>query len=362
MKYLLRLTSTVKISSHLFKSKTTTPRSYRTFETMAASLPKTQRALLQPDPLSTDLILTTLPVPTPDFAKDEHLIKVHAVAPCNGELLWTKNFPPPAELAALKTLVPCDDVAGTVVSGPSSSPFKPGDRVYGRTNYFRTGNAREYTIGITSELARVPEHLNNAEAASVGLSALTAWQALFVQAGFGGYEDGGYEGKRVFVTAASGSVGSWVVQLAKAAGAEVIGTCGPDNIDFVKSLGASEVLNYRTTDFKAWAEEAGKKVDVVIDTIGKKSLEDAWWTVKDGGLIISIFQPPLRPAGCVGKDIKNFFFVMTPDGENLGKISKLLTEGKVKTNLDSVYPLEKFGEAFARVAGGHAKGKVAIEI
>ena len=196
----------------------------------------------------------------------------------------------------------------------------------------------------------------------MGLSALTAWQALFVQAGLGGFEDGSYRGKRVFVTAASGSVGSWVVQLAKAAGAEVIGTCGPDNIDFVKSLGATEVLNYRNTDFRAWAEQEGKKVDVVIDTIGKKSLEDAWWTIKDGGLIISIFQPPLKPAECAVKDVKSHFFIMIPDGENLSKISKLLAEGKVKTNLDSIYRLEKFEEAFARVEGGHAKGKVVIEI
>jgi len=329
---------------------------------MASSIPKTQRALLQPDPLSTNVILTTLPVPTPDFSKDEHLIKVHAVAPCNGELLWAKNFSPPAEVAAAKTLVPCDDLSGTIISGPPNSPFKPGDRVYGRTTYFRTGNAREYTIGTTSELAVVPDNLNNAEAASVGMSALTAWQALFVQAGLGGFDDGGYRGKRVLVTAASGSVGSWVVQLAKAAGGHVIGTCGPDNIDFIKSLGASEALNYRNTDIKAWGEKEGNKVDVVIDTIGMKSLEDAWWTVKNQGIVISIFQIPLRPLGCHVQDVRSFMFVMVPDGANLAKVSKLLAEGKVRTNLDSVYPLEKFEEAFARVAGGHAKGKVAIEI
>ncbi|KAH8590649.1 hypothetical protein B0O99DRAFT_634350 [Bisporella sp. PMI_857] len=328
---------------------------------MTSSLPKTQRALLQPDPKSTSIIITTLPVPTPDFSKDEHLIKVHTVSPCNGELLWTANFPPPAEFAAAKSLVPCDDVAGVVISAPPNSPFQPGSKVYGRTNYYRTGNAREYTIGTTEELALIPEGLSWANAATVGLSALTAWQALFVQAGI---EDGGYRGKRVLVTAASGSVGSWVVQLAKVAGAEVIGTCGPDNIDFVRSLGASEVLNYRSEDLKAWAEGEGKKVDIVIDTIGRKSLEDAWWTVKDGGLLMSIFQPPesARPQGYKGKDVKNFFFIMVPDGKNLAKVSKLLEEGKVKPNLDSVFPFEKFEDAFKRVEGGHAKGKVVIEI
>ena len=346
------------------KVKFTANRLQRQFGIMTSSIPTTQRALFQPDKESTTVIIKTLPVPAPNFAKNEHLIKVHAVAPCNGELLWTKNFPPPPEILAVKELVPCDDLAGTIISGPPNSPFKPGDRVYGRTNYERTGNAREYTIGVTEELALIPDHLSWAEAATVGLSALTAWQALFVQAGVGSIEDGGWRGKRVLVTAASGSVGSWVVQLAKVAGAEVIGTSGPDNIDFIKSLGASEALDYRSVNLKSWAEKDGKKVDVVIDTIGRKSLEDAWWALKDGGNILSIFQPPAsaKPADFNGKDIKDLFFIMVPDGASLAKISVLLTEGKVKTNLDSVYPFEKFEEAFARVAGGHAKGKVVIEV
>jgi len=329
---------------------------------MTLLLPKTQRALLQPDTLSTKVILTTLPVPTPDFLNNEHLIKVHAVAPCNGELLWPKNFPAPDKYTAVKTFVPCYDLAGSVVSGPPDSPFKPGDRVYGRTNYFRSGNAREYTIGVTSELALIPKGLSDTEAASVGLSALTAWQALFVKSGLGGLEDGGYRGKRIFVTAASGSVGSWVVQLAKAAGAEVIGTCGPDNINYVRSLGASEVLDYRSADVKAWAEGEGKKVDLVIDTVGKKSLEDSWWTVKDDGLIISVFEIPQNPDWAVERGIKSFFFVMVPDGASLAKVSTMLKGGKVWTHVDSVYPFEKFEEAFARIAGGHAKGKVVIRI
>lgn len=329
---------------------------------MTTYIPSNMRSLLQPDKLSTKIILTTREVPTPDFDKNEHLIKVLATAPCAGELLWPAYFP--TDPTSSKIFTPCDDLCGTIVSAPPSSPFKTGDRVYARTNYARTGNAAEYTIAITEELAKVPHNLTNVEAASVALSALTAWQALFAQAGFGDFTPELYKGKRVLVTAASGSVGAWVVQLAKLAGADVVGTCGPDNVDFVKSLGALETINYRTADFRSWAEGHGKKVDVVVDCVGKKSLEDAWWTVKDGGIVISIYQPPeeKKPAGFTGKDIRNFFFIMHPDGTSLAKISPWLEEGKVKPIVDSVYTLEKFEEAFERLGSGHAKGKVVFDL
>ncbi|KAK9252765.1 hypothetical protein V1507DRAFT_443448 [Lipomyces tetrasporus] len=98
---------------------------------------------------------------------DEHLVRVHTAAITNGELLWTKNFGIPEEFAAVKVLVPCDDVAGTVVTAPASSPFPPGTEVYARSNYNRTGCAREYTILLTDEMAKRPQRLSWAESAAV---------------------------------------------------------------------------------------------------------------------------------------------------------------------------------------------------
>ena len=320
------------------------------------------RGLFQPDKNSTQVILKDHPVPNPNFELNEHLIRVHTVAPCAGELLWTANYPVPDPQS--KVLIPCDDVAGTVIAAPPSSPFKVGDEVYGRTNYHRTGCAAEYAIGRTEELALKPKNLSWAEAVTVPLSSLTAWQAFFVQAGLGEFSPDSYRGKRVLVTAASGGVGIWAVQLAKLAGAEVVGTCGPKNVDFVRSLGATEVLDYTVTSMKEWAQTEGNKVDLVLDCVGKKTLEDAWWAVKDGGVLISIYQPPemVKPADWAGKDVRNLFFIMVPDGDSLARISKSIEEGKCKPVLHSVWPLEKFEEAFKVADSGHARGKVVIDL
>ncbi|KAL2871656.1 NADP-dependent oxidoreductase [Aspergillus lucknowensis] len=325
------------------------------------SIPKTMRALVQQNPQSTNLTLTTVPTPQPaPNTSNEHLIRVHAVAPCAGELLWPKNFPPPVPR---DTYIPGPDFAGTVVTAPSSSPFRVGDEVYARANYLRNGAASEYTISVTEEIARRPRGISAVQGTAIPLSSQTAWQALFVQAGVGDLESGNWMGKRVLVTAASGNVGRWVVQLAKIAGATVVGTAGVGNLEAVRSLGADEVLDYRSVDLKEWAAAPGAKVDVVIDCIGRKSLEDAWWAVKDGGTVLSIFQPPNTavPEGYTGKDVKDLFFIMGPNREHLEAITKLVDEGRVTGLVDSVWPIEQFEEVFKRVEGGRARGKVVID-
>ncbi|KAL4944125.1 hypothetical protein BDV06DRAFT_233860 [Aspergillus oleicola] len=324
------------------------------------TIPPTMRAIVQPDPKSTDLILTTHPTPIPTSNTTEHLIRVHTVSPCSGELLWPANFPPPTS----RTFIPCPDFAGTVVSAPEDSPFQPGTEVYTRANYFRNGAGSEYTISVTEELARRPRGLSWAESAAIPLSAMTAWQALFVHCRVGDMKNGEWKGKRVLVTGASGGVGAWVVQLAKLAGASVVGTCGRDNVDFVKGIGCDEALDYRATDMKEWVGSLEKKVDVVIDCVGRRTLADAWYAVKDGGIVLSIFQPPgeVRPEGCEANDVKDIFFVIEPNGEHLKAITRLVEEGKCRGFVDSVWPLEKFDEAFKRVYTGHARGKVVIEM
>jgi len=322
------------------------------------------RSLLQPDKQSPSLILTTLPVPIPK--PNEHLIRVHATAITNNELNWAKNFPS-LPVAPDKLAIPCYDLAGTIVSSVPDSKFKPGDEVWARTDYFRSGTASEYTTAPVKELALRSKKLGWAESATVPMSALTAWQALFTQAGLTPAA-GSAKGKRIFVTAASGGVGTWVVQFAKWTGATVIGTCGSDNVESVKALGTDEVLDYRKVDIKNWASSGNgeKKADLVIDCIGGKSLQDAWWTVKNGGTLLSINQYPesAKPEEIDDKErqIKNFFFIMDADGEQLGEITKLIDERDFVTALDSVFPLEGFEEATKKLASGRTKGKIVFDL
>ncbi|KAJ6115342.1 NAD(P)-binding protein [Penicillium sp. IBT 16267x] len=330
-------------------------------------MPTKMLSIIQPNANSTELTLTSLPLPIINPSLGEHLIRVKACAPCAGELLWPKNFPPPNP----RDLIPCPDVAGTIISGPEDSPFQPGDEVYARTNYSRPGNACEFTIGVTSELAHKPKGLSWVAAAAIPVSAETAWQILFIHAGIAGDAEADFataqdawKGKRVLVTAASGGVGMWVTQLASLLGAEVIGTCGSANVALVQSLGAKEVLDYRRTNIREWAEQPGNKVDVVIDCVGKQSLEDAWWTVRDGGVVLSIFQPPKQgcPSNYKGTGVKDVFFVMEPVRRHLEEITKLVELGKCHGMVDSVWPIEQYQEAFKRLDSGHARGKIVFDL
>lgn len=331
--------------------------------TMATqTLPKTMKALLQPDPASTKLILTSLPLPIPKVDSTEHLIRIHTAALTNGELLWRHNFPVPASPSAPRIFIPLYDIAGTVLTSPPNSPFPPGSEIYTRTDYTRTGSGSEYTVIRTDELALKPRKLSWAEAATVPMSAMTAWQALFVHAGLAPAE-GAAQGKKIFITAASGGVGSWAVQLAKWAGAEVLGTASGSNVEFVKSLGASEVLDYKTADVREWAGKGGNQADVVVDCVGKTSLADAWFVVKEGGTLVSIFQPPegVRPKEAEGKNVRDLFFVMESKGSQLEVVTKTLDEGTFRANLDSVFPLSKFEEAFEKLASGKTQGKIVLD-
>ncbi|EAW14985.1 NADP-dependent oxidoreductase [Aspergillus clavatus NRRL 1] len=325
------------------------------------STPKTMRTLFQPSAEEPRLVLIpNHPVPVPREGTDEHLIHVRSVSPCANELNWAKNFPH----LQTRELIPCYDIAGTIVAAPPTSDFQPGAEVYARSNYMSPGCARDYTLVGGAELARRPRNVDWAHATSIPLSAQTALQALFVQSGIGGLGDSAWKGKRVLVTAASGGVGSWVVQLGRVAGATVIGTCGPQNVDFVKGLGAEEVVNYREVDLKAWGQKAENQVDLVVDCIGKKSLEDAWWCVKEGGTLISIFQPPeqVQPEECKEKNVKNFFFIVAANRSDLETITKLVEEGKCHGVVDSIWPLEQFEDAFKRLDSGHARGKIILDL
>ena len=333
--------------------------------TIIPTLPLTAKTLIFDTASQTLNIHASHPVPTPDPAKNEHLIHVQTTALCTRELDWPTLFP--AAIFAEnpeKQITPGYDLAGTVITSPPASAFHPGDEIYARTRASRPGNCREYTISRTEEMALKPQKLSWVEAATVPLSAITAWQALFEHAGVKGLDDPSTEGKRVLITAAAGGTGVWLVQLARIAGLHVVAQVGnAKNDKFVKELGASETVNYKTTSLKQWAEREGM-VDIVIDLLGGKTLEDEWFCVKDEGTLISIFEPPenQRPEGLKNKVVKNEFFIMEPNGQQLAEISRLLDEGQCQPVVDSIWELEDYEGAFARLNEGHANGKVVIKV
>lgn len=337
--------------------------------------PVTMRAVLQPNSHAPTLTLTTVPVPEVDLSAGEHLIRVHATSPCKGELDWwrmveTMDLPLPAS----KQFIPCFDLAGTVVKGPTDSPFQPGEAVFARTNAFRTGNAAEFAVALAKELAKKPRNLSWVEAASVSLSALTAYQALFQHGrldvrALKGEEEARKRNSevRLLITAASGGVGSWTLQLAREAGVKsIIAVCSTNNVDMVAGLGATEVIDYRKTTMGAWMTAADEQPlpDIILDCVGGETLSQCWLVAKAGGTLMSIVVPPetLKPERDVREGVNGVFFIMDPNGEQLQAIGKLIEDERCRPIVDSVYALEDFQGAFNRVEAGHARGKVVITL
>lgn len=336
-------------------------------EVMASvSLPKVMRGLIHNQKLQTLVLSKSLPLPVPNG--DELLLKVSSTAITSGELDW----PRPPEL---NESFPGTDMAGSVVSAPAGSTFKAGDKVYMRTEYPRAGSAREYSIGLEKELAIRPQNMTANEAAAVPVSALTAWQALFVHAGLpaptsrtdmnGLAETNKF---RVFVNGASGAVGLWMVQLAALARCTVIGTCTSKNARLVQDMGASETIDYTQTTISQWAEN-NEKVDLLLDAVGGKSRDDAWHAIKDNGKLFSIVPPAdmnwvweYDPPEGISKTIAGRFFVMEPNGQHLGYITQFIEQGKVRALVDSVHKLEDYQNAFERMTSRRAVGKIVLKI
>lgn len=352
-----------------------------------ASLPKTMRAVLQPDKTSHDLIMDeSHPIPTLSHP-DDVLIKVAATCPCLGELDWAADMP--NYFTEPKDPIPGQDVAGTVVAvGSDNRQFAPGQAVYGRLTANRPGGCAEYTTARTEELALRPAGLGWDEAAATPLSALTAWQALFYEGPLKKEavllpDDASNQereaarqfnaGKKVFIAGAGTSVGTWAVQFAALAGVKSIVTvCSGSRAAQMKNLGVTEIVDYTQTSVEAWAAAAAEakdvEADLVLDCIGGAAAGQLWSVARDGGLFLSICGDPngwTRPEGGNNADkkmAKAEWFIVTSIGWQLAELSPVLESRRAGPVIDSVLPFDKFAEAFDKVEGRRAKGKVVIQV
>lgn len=226
-------------------------------------------------------VLTYEDAPLPSIAPNDVMVRVVAASVNSvdwkireGYLKEMIAYPLPLTLGW--------DVSGVIEAvGTRVSRFKVGDAVFSRPDIKRNGTYAEYVSIRENEVAKKPKTVSHVEAASLPLAGITAWEALFTAGQL-------TSKKRVLIHAGSGGVGSLAVQLAKSRGAFVIATTSGSNRDFVKSLGADEVIDYRTQLF----EEIVKDVDVVFDTIGGKVQDSSWGVLKPGGILVSIISPP----------------------------------------------------------------------
>lgn len=334
------------------------------------SLPASMRVVHQPDPQSTNLIMTEGPIPSLQSPSDI-LIKVATTSPCLGELHWVANMP--GFFPADKEPVPGQDVAGTVIQAAKDSGFTPGDEVFGRITAIYPGGCREYAVVKKEETALKPSGLSWEEAAATPLSALTAWQALFIQgtldkaAVFGDKEAKARNGqKKVFIAGAGTSVGTWAVQFAALAGAgRTVALCSGARADWITEMGATDVVDYTKTDVDAWVGEAqDREVDLVVDCVGGASMKSLWSVIKDGGTFLSICAPPesVKPAQNTKKMEKTAWFVVESLGDQLSEIAQLVVAGKAKPIIDSAVSFDQFQDAFNKVESRKTKGKVIIRV
>jgi NADPH:quinone reductase-like Zn-dependent oxidoreductase len=243
------------------------------------------------------------------------------------------------------------DLSGVVeATGLQVDGLQNGDEVYGMADASRNGAYAEYIVVRASHLARKPHSVDHLHAAAVPQAALTAWQALF--------DAGGLQaGQRVLIHAAAGGVGHFAVQFAKLRGAYVIGTASARNADFVRSLGADEVIDYTTTPF----EEAARDIDVVIDTVGGDTQARSWKTLKPGGILVSIVEPPSAEMAAEGGARMAFMGAQQNAGQ-LEEIARLIDEGKVKPTVSTVVPLQEVKDAHTMNEGRHTRGKIVMTV
>ncbi len=240
------------------------------------------------------------------------------------------------------------DAAGVVAAlGEGVTNFQVGQEVYGMMERSRSGAFAEYAIAKADAIAPKPKSLNFVEAASIPAVALTAWQALFDKGNLS-------VGQKVLIHGAAGGVGIFAVQLAKWKGAHVTATASASNTTVVRTLGADEVIDYRSTPF----EQMAQGMDVVLDIMGGETRQRSWQVLNPGGILVSTVPPPPQaPEG-----LRSELLMMQARGDELVEISNLLEAGQLKTIIDRVFPLSETAQALELNKTGHTHGKIVVQV
>ncbi|MDQ1539277.1 MAG: hypothetical protein QOH29_3 [Actinomycetota bacterium] len=322
------------------------------------------KAIVQDTYGSTD-VLELRDVDKPEIADDEVLVRVVAAGVDRGAWHIMTGLPYPIRLAGYGVRAPKNgvlgtDMAGVVVAvGKNVTRFQTGDEVFGKCK----GAYAEYARASENKLAPKPSNLTFEQAAAVGVSAVTALQAL---------RDHGRvkPGQQVLITGASGGVGSFAVQLAKAFGAEVTAVCSSTKLDLVRHLGADHIIDYSREDFAC----GGRRYDVILDIAGNSSLSRLRQVLAPTGTLV-ITGGETGGRWLAGMDRQLRALVMSPfvsqklgsficrEGyEDLLVLKELVEAGKVVPAIDRTFRLSEVAKAIQYLEDGHARGKVVISI
>ena len=329
---------------------------------MAAVQASMMRAIVR-DTYGAPDVLKLGEVEKPELTDDRVLVRVHAASVARGDWYTLKGlYVGRAEMGLLKpkSRLVGGDFAGTVEAvGRDVTGFRPGDEVFGA----RTGALAEYVSARALAVALKPVHLTFEEAAAVPTSALTALQGL---------RDRGQlqPGQKVLVNGASGGVGTFAVQIAKALGAEVTAVCSTRNVDLVRSIGADHIVDYTREDFTRSSE----RYDLMFDNAGSRSWSEYTRVLKPNATVVLVGGqmggPVFGPMGHVMRmrlasvfsSRKATFFVAKFNSADMEALRELLEAGKVKPVIDRCYQLTEVADAFRYLGEGHAQGKVVITV
>jgi NADPH:quinone reductase-like Zn-dependent oxidoreductase len=282
----------------------------------------------------------------PRPGEGEVLVRVHAAGVIQTELSWVPTWTTRAGKPRPLPVIPGHEFSGEVAAlGAGVRDAGVGDLVYGLNDWYRDGASAEYCVARVADIAGKPAGIDHVHAAATPISALTAWQGLVERAGLA-------EGQRVLIHGAAGGVGTLAVQLARWRGGRVVATASAANLDFVRSLGAEEVIDYRADRF----EELVRHVDVVFDTVGGETLERSWSVLKPGGRLVTVAASEEQTTD---ERIRAAYFIVEPSRTQLDEIARLIEGGALRPVVGAVFPLAEARQAYQHKP---VRGKVVLRV
>jgi len=300
-------------------------------------------------------VLRPAELPVPAIGDQEVLVQVKAISINPVDVKTRAGKGMSGRLKEYNPLILGWDISGVVQeTGKAVTQFKAGDEVFGMVNFPGHGQAyAEYVAAPAAHLALKPANISHEETAAATLAALTALQGLIGKAAI-------QPGQRILIHAASGGVGHFAVQIAKQAGAYVIGTSSGANREFVLSLGADEHIDYQTRRF----EEVVKDIDLVLDTLGGDIIDRSLEVVKPTGTVISI-PSGLREAvveKAKAKGVNGYFFLVESSGDDMRTLAGHLEKGILKAHVSKTFAFADMIKAHEQIESGRTVGKIVVTV